>query len=195
MLIDIVILPPSNIRRQLGNLAQKINKIYPSPSVVDNVRLIPHISLYHLCIAKRNLPLVLQVVKKVASVTKKFKIKTGKMHIDRISIDIEVKSSSILHLNKKILKVCAVLRTGIMPYIFKYKPTSAVKKALANFGTVGTVINYRPHVTLLVNMEGFGNKLKKIGNAPKFIFRPLVIAVCQINRWYQVTKILKQFKV
>lgn len=53
MLLDIVILPPDNIRRQLSIVAKKINKVYPSLCIVDNVTLIPHISLYHLVLIKK----------------------------------------------------------------------------------------------------------------------------------------------
>jgi hypothetical protein len=81
-----------------------------------------------------------------------------------------------------------------MPHAFKRNLTSVVKKAIANYGTVGTVINYRPHITLLVNMKGFANKDNKIDFRPKINFKSSIVAVCQINRWYQVTKILKKFK-
>lgn len=122
-------------------------------------------------------------------------ITNGKVHIGSISIEVEIKSAGIFNLNKKIIKHCSPLRTGIMPHTFKRNLTLAVKKAIANYGTVGTVINYRPHVTLLVNMKGFADKDSQINFRPKFHFKSSVIAVCQINRYYQVTKVLKKFRV
>ncbi len=193
MLLDIVILPPSNIRQRIGCLAKKLNKLYPSPSVVDDIKLIPHISLYHLNVQKKNLGELFMIIKNVSTSEKSFYIKTGKLHMGSISIDIPVKAKTICKLNKMVLKKCVALRKGIMPYIFNYEKTAAVKRALANYGTVGTVIDYRPHITLLVNKSGFDDK-KIIPFRFKNNFKSSILAVCQINRWYQVTQILKQFK-
>lgn len=55
MLIDIVMLPPQNIRKRIGTKMKKEMGNIPNFFVVDNRKLIPHLSLWHMKIAKKEL--------------------------------------------------------------------------------------------------------------------------------------------
>ncbi|MBI5466386.1 MAG: hypothetical protein HY974_03805 [Candidatus Kerfeldbacteria bacterium] len=196
MLLDIVILPPVSVRRRLGKLASHLNHQYPARYVVDNKKLIPHISLYHFYTLPKCLPLVEAVVKKILSNIRPFSIKGALLKKGRYSIGLEIqKSKFIKRLNSAVLLQYAPLRTRSMPSTFEYKMTRQVKQAIKNYGTVGTVINYEPHITLLADFKLSRVKEKgSVGTYP-VNFRANEIAITEVNKWYQVTRILKRFRV
>ena len=196
MLLDIVILPPAKLRNKLGTLAQQLGKTYPARYVVDNKKLIPHVSLYHFRTGPSRLRNIEQAVKMVLKTTSVFKLSGKMVEYGRYSIGLKVnKPMALLSLKKAILASCSPLRTGMMPNMFKRKMTKEVKQALKDYGTVGTVLNYHPHITLLANFNGKLHHKKWIKISYPIDFYADNVAIAEVNNWYQVTRIIKRFKV
>ncbi|MFH1867286.1 MAG: hypothetical protein ABIJ81_04375 [Patescibacteria group bacterium] len=196
MLLDIVILPPALIRAKVGKFARTLAKSMPVRYVIDNHKLIPHVSLFHINISKNRLDKLIDVVKKISLHIKPFKIIGGKINVGTISLEINFKKSKQIRLlNKKVVNSCSRLRTGKMPWMLKRKPIIDEKKLIRRYGTYGTIgKNFEPHITLLVKFLKKENIFK-----PPSVYTTSFIAnnitICQVNYWHQVTKIIKQFKV
>ena len=65
MLLDIVVLPPANIRQKVGQAILRATRGADCKYVVDNKKLIPHVSLFHIRTSQRRLKLIEQQVKSV----------------------------------------------------------------------------------------------------------------------------------
>ncbi|MDP3986478.1 MAG: hypothetical protein U1C53_00785 [Candidatus Veblenbacteria bacterium] len=197
MLLDIVVLPPAKERRRLGALAQRLSQDYPARYIVDNKKLIPHVSLYHFRTSQKRLKDVEQVMRMIVTKTGQFRIAGVALTKGQYSIGLKLQNPPALkRLNKAVLLHCASLRTGSMPNIFSEKMTKQVKQALKDYGTVGTVINYEPHITLLANFKSSRVKQKRgaIGNF-RVGFSVNELAITEVNCWYQVTRVIKRFRV
>ena len=197
MLLDIVILPSTKERRRLGLFAQQLSKRYKARYIVDNKNLIPHISLYHFRTSTTKLKIIEKAVKKAIGSKKHLSIEGKLIHKGRYSIELILRKTEALRLlNKSILRYCALFRTGVMPNTFEQKMTKQVKKAIRDYGTVGTVINFEPHVTLLADFKDKQVETRKgiIGTyRVKFIAKE--VAIAEVNSWYQVTRIIKRLRI
>ena len=64
MLVDIVILPPPEIRRKIGRTIKRSVGKSPAFFVVENQRLIPHLSLWHLRISANEIGNLIEELKR-----------------------------------------------------------------------------------------------------------------------------------
>ena len=65
MLYDIVIVPPKNLRHKIGQRVLSVTRGKPATFVVDNIRLIPHLSLFHVRTSKTQLAKLFHVVEQI----------------------------------------------------------------------------------------------------------------------------------
>jgi len=119
MLIDIVILPPKNIRRKIGAKMKKEIVDMPNFFVVDGVKLIPHISLWHMKTSKKKVDKIAQELKKIISEQKSIKIisskfNTSKKHKGYLGFSIK-KNKDLVSLREKVVQKIYSYKTGIMP--------------------------------------------------------------------------------
>ena len=198
MLVDIVILPPNKIRNLVGQAIVKSVGNFKYVYIIDNKRLIPHISFFHINIDKRKLPIIFNIVKTHIKNYKPVKISSKNIFIDGNGIWISFANhKSLINFNRKMVKYCAPLRDGMIPWIPKRLPTKLQKYNREKYGThycIGK--GFVPHFTMVklkndVVAEVVGQRMKNI----KFSFLSSTIAVCQINKYGQVTKVLKTFKL
>jgi 2'-5' RNA ligase len=197
MLLDIVILPPTKVRQKIGNLSKKLGKNVKPDFVVDNQRLIPHLSLYHIKSTK--LKDISKTLTLIATKTKRFSITIIGLRLietkEKIWDSLNIKNSQKLQaLHKKVVLRNSIFRQGS---IFKQKPSYS-KQQIENIekygGSPNIFASYHPHITL----GRFNMALKKKLIAIKFkktIFQADYIYLTAINKNYQVIKILKKFKL
>jgi hypothetical protein len=200
MLLDIVILPPTTLRRRLGLAIRKAAEGFSVKYVVDNKKLIPHISLFHMNM-KITRERISELDKSIHNSLSSFRptiIRCRKI----IAVDGELSyilsnPPSVKALNKSAIKNCVGLRTGIMPWLPKRRPTILEKKNRELYGVhynIGKMFN--PHFTMLKMNRSHDVKMvfQKL-KLRHFQFKANTIALCKVNRRHQVTKILKKFMV
>jgi 2'-5' RNA ligase len=201
MLIDIVILPPEKIRNLVGLKIRKATKGLGYYYIVDNTELIPHLSLFHLRIKKRNIFDLEKTLKKILSGLSPFKVRSSKVYISRRNnkgIGIGFALTKILtELNTKVVGLCNKHRDGDL---FNWKKTGGLtlldKKYIRKYGTRWSVEeNFKPHLTLgrMRSQKSVLKAVFKFGQ-PKIDFIANTIAICTINHNGQVIKIIKTFK-
>lgn len=198
MLLDIVILPPALIRAKVGKFARTLAKSMPARYVVDNKKFIPHLSLFHLKIHKNTLPRLMEIISRIVrnKGIKKIKIQGGVIKVGETSCEVALrKIPQLTLLAESVVQSCNHLRVGKMPWILNRRPNNLERKLLNKFGNSWTIgKNFQPHFTLLANFLN-KNKIRMLSRKYKINFTVTTIAICQVNDWSQVTKIIKQFKV
>ena len=198
MLIDIVILPPKNTRKMVGNFGNKIKSELSLDWFVDNKKLIPHISLYHIRIDKNKLPSVLFETGKIFVKSKKIPINFTQASGHYPYYGIGVKKSDKLYKLHKIALTLKFLRKGEMPFIHPPK-TVLAKKYAQTYGAIGILNRYNPHITLgSINKESDFEKVSKKVNENKIKFKSFTatsIAITEVDKFWQVKKIIKEFKL
>ncbi|MFA4818381.1 MAG: hypothetical protein WC621_00910 [Patescibacteria group bacterium] len=198
MLLDIVILPPYKIRNLVGQAVVKSVGDFKYKYIIDNKKLIPHVSLFHVNINKRKLSNLVAAVKKSINNYQPVKISTKNILVDGNGVWILLSNhKSLINLNRKMVRYCYPLRDGMIPWMSKRLPTKLEKFNREKYGThynIGKA--FRPHFTMVklkfdADAKIVGQRMKII----RFFFTANTIAICQVNNYCQVTKIIKKFKV
>ncbi len=201
MLIDIVILPPKNIRSKVGKKIQAVAKDYPHRYIVDNVKLIPHLSLFHLRVSKPKLKKLGQAVGKIVGKYQPFRLKSVrivKYEKDTV-LHFRISKPAILSkLNREITEKCRKFRDGELFAWYKNHPFPKQDRPyIKKYGSYwSTGKNFDPHLTM-VKYKSPSDGPKMIKKMGKFGFNFLAdtVALCEINKHGQVYKVLKQFKL
>ncbi len=197
MLLDIVILPPIRLRNRLGRLIRQAVNGYPNILVVDNKKLIPHISLFHLKVSPRDLPKIFKTIDQISKNYYSFKISSRGLRVNGQNIALRLSGPAILKkLHHEVLLKCYRLRSGTMPWTAKRKPTALERTYRKKYGSKHILKLFAPHLTLAAlkndpDANLVSQKIKKI----KFNFTADTLAIGQVNFWHQVTRILKKFKL
>lgn len=108
------------------------------------------------------------------------------------------KTRELESLRRDIFEIAQPLRTGIMPWASQKLPTRREAINRKRFGTEYNVsaATFRPHFTLAMfkdpsDAQGAFQMLNNI----KFKFTADTIAICEVNFWHQVTRVIKTFKL
>jgi len=201
MLLDVVILPPWMLRNRLGKKITRATSNSPCVFVVDNKKLIPHLSLFHIKTSKNRSDRLSRLIKEIVKEYHPFKIYSQGFKVQfggkggGFSLS---KSRPLVSLHEEILNKCYHLRTGVMPW-----PWSALSKLTKQkriyrrkYGTSYILKLFHPHFTMvLLKNGGDSEKVARKMFKTKFVFLADTIAVCEVNFYHQVTKILKTFKL
>ncbi|MFH0828687.1 MAG: hypothetical protein V1907_00705, partial [Candidatus Kerfeldbacteria bacterium] len=119
MLIDIVILPPQNIRKRIGGKIKREINDYPNYFIVDNNKLIPHLSLWHLKISKEKLITITEKLRQIIKGQKQIKISSSGFHaLEKYKGCIEYKvkkNKDLAYLQRKVFKNIYPYKSGAMP--------------------------------------------------------------------------------
>lgn len=202
MLLDIVILPPAGLRQKIGLAVKKAVNGLPYDFVVDNSKLIPHLSLYHLRVKSSRLKIVEAEIKNIAENFKAFKVKSvmfGPYEAEP-TIYFHLSKPKILQaLNKVVVARCQKFRAGLLFARYKNKSKYSAKDNayIKKYGTPWSVEkNFKPHLTML-KLKNIRD-VKKVTQAIKnkrFEFTANTLAICKINVKGQVYKIIKKFNL
>lgn len=197
MLLDIVILPPKKVRQKLGKKIIQATKGVSTALVVDNKKFIPHLSLFHIRTSRQKLEKELttqlrELVKKV----KPFMLHSTGMDIAGNWFGIRMANlSKLKKLHLDVLGKSYGLRTGKMPSTSKTL-LKIEKEYRKKYGSRHILKLFRPHITLarFRNTDDIATVATKMSNL-KIKFPADTIAITEVNFWYQVTRIIKKFKL
>lgn len=189
------------LRNRLGKNNLKAVKGCPVHYVVDNLKLIPHLSLFHLRIANRKFEQIGPAVKEVIKNYHPFRLKSIKLvkYKKDLVLYYRLSKPAILSkLNNEIVKKCHKFRIGELFVWYKKCQFSKIdRQYIHEYGSYWSVgKNFVPHLTM-VKYKVPSDKAKimwGIGDF-KFDFIANTIAICEINKHGQVLKILKTFKL
>ena len=114
MLLDIVILPPRDIRKRIRKLTSEIGKRFPLKWRVDDRKLIPHITLFHILSEKSQLPKIYSEIQHQIRKQKPVKINFTQVQGFSIAFGLNIRNSSSLQkLHQKMVVYLNKFRTGI----------------------------------------------------------------------------------
>ena len=199
MLLDIVILPPSGLRKKLGKKIKSAVNPFPHIFVVDNKKFIPHISLFHIHTSKKK-------IREMSKIIKKILVNHRAIKMSSIGFDVGLEpgqswfgvslnnSKELRQLHKEVVYSCRDLRTGKMPTTSK-KITKLELEYRENFGSRHILKLFYPHITLAMLKNIADTKtIEKQWKGLKINLTPKEVAITKVNYWHQVTKIIKKFK-
>lgn len=197
MLIDIVILPPENIRKKIGKKIKKEIGNFSNFFVVDNIKLFPHLSLWHMRISKIEVNNIAKKLKQIAKGQKQIKISSSGFHtLDKYKGCIEFgvkRNKSLIQLQHKIFQNIYSYKLGIMPQFASFLGIIYPKEKLQEIKKYGRSLGFTPHFTMgwLKNEENLAEVIRKMREI-KFSFLAKEIYICEIDKWWQVKKIIKK---
>ena len=119
MLIDIVILPHKKVRKKIGaKMKKEINNL-SNYFVVDNIKIVPHLSLWHMKISQNRISKIAKELKEVTKGQKQITITSSEFHaIKKYKGCLEFtikKNKDLAKLQQKIFQKIYNYKTGIMP--------------------------------------------------------------------------------
>lgn len=199
MLLDIVILPPRDFRKKLSRLSDSVKKVTPLSWRVDDASLVPHISLNHIKVETRVLHALEQDLAIISKSVKKLPLKIRGPNYFRNYFGLDVfLNSALYNLHTQVLKKLNCYSAGPMKPIFPFKKTNLLQTCyIKKYGKPGVLRYFHPHITL-----GWQKKIlndKKIDRILEqfkgFSFIADELSVCKIDKFWQVTKILKTFRL
>lgn len=196
MLLDIVILPPAKIRDKIEKAITKSVAGIAHGFVVDNRKLIPHLSLFHIRTSAQRLPKLYTVLEDILTRYKPLAIsKSGFYGFGPYACFETNNPAKLGQLHREVVFRCHNLRTGAMPSTTK-KLTTWDREYFRKYGSRHLLGNFRPHFTLaqLRNEKDIDKLDKRLWNI-RFKFLADTVAVTEVNKYWQVTKILKTFKL
>ncbi len=195
MELDIVLLPPKALSQKIGRLVKKLDARYGLAVAVDNKQLLPHISLLHLKTKPGRIKKIISATLGVGRRHKAFQLNFTKPRAGQKFFVIDLKNTSplyVLHLG--VVKAVAKFRTGKTDL---RASNSWDKNYFKQYGVANILKNFRPHITLgavknLKHMDKIFSEIEQV-KLPKFTAKRL--AVTRVNKYHQVTKIIKEFKL
>lgn len=196
MLLDVVILPPAGLRRTIGKRIRKETSGYPAGFVIDNKKFIPHLSLWHLRSSPGRIAGLMGELRKVARDQKPFTIRSAGFHVSKMNTGTVVefaarKSAPLAALQKRVFSRTYPFKTGM---VLPFKPFGAWSgKALAQARKYGRPIGFGPHFTMgwLKNTDD-ALVVQRTMRKTRFSFVAKEFYLCEVNRWWQVTGIIKK---
>lgn len=197
MLIDIVILPPENIRKKIGKKAKKEIGNFPNFFVVDNIKLFPHLSLWHMRISKIEVNNIVKKLKQIVKGQKQIKINSSGFHaLDKYKGCVEFgvkRNKRLIQLQHKIFQNIYSYKSGIMPQFASFLGIVYSKEKLQEIRKYGRSLGFAPHFTMgwLKNEKNLTEVVRKMRKM-KFSFLAKEIYICEIDKWWQAKKIIKK---
>ena len=168
---------------------------------IDNKKLIPHLSLFHLRTTESRFRKLEQIVEKIASRFAGFPIESIKFeqYGDGTGVNYVLsKPRELQKLNKETVVRVKSLRTGVLYPWYRTRKYSRIQQDyIKKYGTIWSVEKgFIPHFTMgrfisRGDAAKVVEKMKKIN----FEFMADTIAICEINNNGQVYKILKTLKL
>ncbi len=197
MLIDIVILPPKKISKLIGDKIKKEIGNHPNYFVVDNVKLFSHLSLWHMKISKKGINIIVKKLKQITKGQKQIKISSSGFRALKKypgCVEFEVKNNKDLtHLQHNIFQNIYSYKSGVMPGFASFLKIVYSGKKLQEIKNYGRSIGFAPHFTVgwLKNIKDIPVVVKKMREM-KFSFFAKEIYICEIDKWWQVKKIINK---
>jgi len=197
MLIDIVILPQKNLRKKIGIKIKKEIGHLPNFFVVDSAKLIPHLSLWHMKTSQKGVSKVAQELKQVVKGQKPIKIISSEFHaLEKYKgcLEFPVKEKKDLtKLQQKVFQKIHAYKTGLMPRFASFLKIKYSEEKLREIKKYGRSLGFHPHFTMgwLKNEKDITGVVKRMREV-KFKFQAKEIYICEINKWWQVKRIIKK---
>jgi hypothetical protein len=199
MYYDVVVLPPKEIRENVGRQVRNESRAYTSKFLVDNRKLIPHLSLFHIRTSVANIKKVEATVKKLLDNYQPQVVRSCGIIVhsnNSISLNLS-KPKELNFLHRKIVAQGKDFRTGEMPWTSKGRmPTKLEVLYRQRYGTQHLLKFFNPHLTLGMFIEADAAKIvaRKLSKL-RCTFVADTIAIAEVNRLHQVTRVIKILRV
>ena len=196
MLLDIVILPPAKLRERIGQAVLRATRGVACKYVIDNEKLIPHVSLFHIRTSKLRLAELSKIVREIAGQYKPFKIKSKGVRVGNPLYFWLSNDKNFKKIHRDTVLKSYHLRTGEMPWTSTKLPTKLESYFRKKYGTQHVLGLKSPHFTLVrLKNKADSQMVARRLSSFKFEFIASEVAICEVNFWHQVTRILKRFRV
>ena len=187
---DVVIIPPLNIREYAIQISQQIGGKGKGEFVLGRNRFIPHISLYHIPVKKRQITEFKKTLKKIISESKKGNLNLKNLKAPKEgSLWIEVNRPQwLVNLHQKIVEETLVFSDPEFNAKKVWGSTyNAIQKNLIHeYGSPYVGRYFQPHITLTILKDKESN-WKKVVFQPKK-FRVSSVSVYQLGPYHSCQK-------
>lgn len=197
MLIDIVILPPKDIRRKIGTKIKKEIENLPNFFVVDNIKLIPHLSLWHMKTSENKINKIARELEEIIKEQKFIKVTSSKFDTSEkykgyLGFSIK-KNKDLITLREKVVQKIYLYKTGIMPGFATFLGIKDSKEKLREIKIYGRALGFDPHFTMgwLKDKKDVLKVIKRMKKV-EFNFLAKEIYICEVDKWWQVKRIIKK---
>jgi hypothetical protein len=194
MLLDIIILPPADLREKFGLETRKAARNASRFFVVDNITRIPHLSLWHVKTSEKNIPELVSSLQKAVSGIKPIRTECKGLEISEkrnggiVNIGIK-KNRAFAILQNAVMHATYPFKTGMMPQTFGAWRGKKLEYA-RKYGRPGGV---PPHITLgwLKSKRGV-QRFARTAKIKDTSFASRHIYVSEVDTYWQVRRIIKK---
>lgn len=197
MLLDVVVLPPVELRRTIGRKIKEGVGCYPRLFVVDNTKLIPHLSLWHVRTSQNRIDKLAKELELAVKNQRPIGIRSTNFVAVKSPegcVEFGVKNNRALaSLQQKVFKKTYPFRTGMMPQFGASFGIKWSSKELKEAKKYSRPLWFGPHFTagILKSKEDALRSVKAMKKV-KFKFLAKEIYICRVNRLWQADKILRK---
>jgi hypothetical protein len=192
---NIVLYPPMDVRRRSVKISKKLHQ-QCSLFIVDDKSLIPHVTLYQVAFAKKDIKRVITVLKQIASTTTAFFLKSSAYANGRTGfVNIGFKKSSYLRILQQtvVTRVNGTLYGNIKaPGTLPKGINKAMRTSYRSYGYCHVGRSYYPHITF-TKFDVFRPTAFSDIPLKKFSFKADTIALCSLGEHGTCTKLIKRF--
>ncbi len=157
---DVVILPPPALSRYATGASRLLAERFGSPLILDKQQAMPHISLYHVAVARRRLPEVKATLACIAEQTASGKLQVIGIHSYHQFNAIAIELSKPQWLRRLYLKIIHRLNPLRDHEFDNERVWNAARLSpgqrnfIARYGTPLIGRHFIPHITLAVLQDG-----------------------------------------
>ena len=201
MLLDIVILPPRGLREKIGARARKAAAGIKCKYLIDNRKLIPHVSLFHIRTDRAGYIKIQKKLLEISQEAKPFHMRAVGFESPEGSGYFWIRyhnSKSFKALHKKVLSELHPLRRGRIISRSLIKPSASQSRYWKKYGSPYILKLLTPHITIgrlkdpdLILQRKIAGRFGQLSSD----FKNSELALCEVNHDCQVNKILKTFKL
>jgi len=196
ILLDVAILPPAELRRKIGGKIKEGVGRYPHLLVVDDTRLIPHLSLWHVRTSQNRISKLVKDLEQAIKNQRPIRVRSAGFVAVKPEgcIEFRVKNSRALtSLQQRIFKKTYPFKTGMMPQYGASFGMKWSREELREAEKYSRPLWFGPHFTAGILKSG-KDALRAVEamKEVRFSFLAKEIYVCRVNRLWQVTRIMRK---
>ena len=165
--------------------------------VVDDTKLIPHLSLWHMKTSKKKIGSIFKELKQAIKGQKPIKIISSEFHaVEKYKGYLEFpvrENKDLVKLQQKIFQKIYSYKTGTMPQFASFLGIKYSEEKLREIKKYGGSLEFGPHFTMgwLKNEKDIAGVVRKMQQV-KFSFLVKEVYICEVDKWWQVRKIIKK---
>ncbi len=197
--LNIAILPSNNTAMEAIGMSKKVENEIESEFILDNRKVLPHITVYQAQYPNKNVELLKKLVQDLSQG------ESFEVNLDVIEVSHETflfwkcdTANVLRELQERAIKIANPLREGLIPAQFANVAglSEGDKYDIKTFGALLIGSRYEPHITItrLKRKEDAEKAMRILGSSKKLSFKPKALILGYLGQHGTVTDVIESFR-